>query len=244
MTNNVFFGEISSQKMEMNITGKIVAELWHEIPKHFPFAKLNSFVVMPNHVHGILVIDNPENILKKDIIPRDSESLLTPTTIKSSNIHEKTGGITGDHNIMNKKNVARVMRWYKGRCTYEIRKSNPKFEWQPKFYDIIIRNHRAFQNILQYIIDNPKKWNQDKFKPQKSDLSRFRHGRKGLNLFIRFQFTHFVIRTTVETTGETTGEITGTTTGTTTGITKGETKGTTTGETTLQNHDWHKVETR
>lgn len=61
-----FFGEIESQKMEMNIAGKIAEDLWHQIPQLFPFARLESFVVMPNHIHGILVIDNPNVIVEKE----------------------------------------------------------------------------------------------------------------------------------------------------------------------------------
>ncbi len=60
-------------------------------------------------------------------------------------------------------NISRIIRWYKGICTFEIKKLNPIFKWQSLFHDIIIRDERAFKNIQNYIAKNPKKWKEDKF---------------------------------------------------------------------------------
>ena len=68
-------------------------------------------------------------------------------------------GFTGNKNPMLHDNLSRVIRWYKGRCSFEIRKRAPNFKWQPLFYDRIIRNQFEYKSIEQYIIDNPKKWN-------------------------------------------------------------------------------------
>jgi len=57
-----FFGEIKNGIMEMTSAGKIAEEIWHLIPQQFPFAKLENFVVMPNHIHGILVIEKISEI--------------------------------------------------------------------------------------------------------------------------------------------------------------------------------------
>lgn len=60
-------------------------------------------------------------------------------------------------------NISRVIRWYKGRCSFEIRKLNENFGWQSSFYDHIIRTPRAFENIQNYIENNPSKWAEDCF---------------------------------------------------------------------------------
>lgn len=52
-----FFGECKDGKMKLSTQGAIVQGFWYEIPKHFPFVILGEFVVMPNHIHGILVLD-------------------------------------------------------------------------------------------------------------------------------------------------------------------------------------------
>jgi len=54
-----FFGEIQNGKMQLNELGKNAFQFWMEIPNHFPFIELGNFVVMPNHTHGILIIDKP-----------------------------------------------------------------------------------------------------------------------------------------------------------------------------------------
>jgi REP element-mobilizing transposase RayT len=54
------FGSIANAKMELNEAGEIVNNCWYEIPKHYPFVVLDEFVVMPNHFHGIIVIQNRE----------------------------------------------------------------------------------------------------------------------------------------------------------------------------------------
>jgi len=56
-----FFGKIKDQKMFLNEIGKIAKICWLEIPKHFPNVILDEFVIMPNHIHGIIIIDNPIN---------------------------------------------------------------------------------------------------------------------------------------------------------------------------------------
>jgi len=82
-----------------------------------------------------------------------------------SSITKKPGGITGKHNPMGKNSLSQIIRWCKGRTTYEIRKkfSNPDFQWQSRFHDHIIRDEIALQNVRNYIIDNPKNWEIDIF---------------------------------------------------------------------------------
>jgi REP element-mobilizing transposase RayT len=60
-------------------------------------------------------------------------------------------------------NISRVVRWYKGRCSFDIRKIDANFAWQPRFYDRIIRNDAEYQRISDYIRSNPSNWAEDKF---------------------------------------------------------------------------------
>jgi putative transposase len=59
-------------------------------------------------------------------------------------------------------NVSRIVRWYKGRCSFEIRKIQADFAWQPRFHDHIIRNDAEYQRISDYIVSNPSNWMDDK----------------------------------------------------------------------------------
>jgi REP element-mobilizing transposase RayT len=73
------------------------------------------------------------------------------------------GGATGHKNPMLHANLSSIIRWYKGRTTFESRKVLPDFAWQPRFYDHIIRNDKSFQRISDYIVDNPLNWAKDRF---------------------------------------------------------------------------------
>jgi len=148
-----YFGKIANETMQLSEMGVLAQKYWYEIPHRFPFVELDAFVVMPNHVHGIIMIDG------KDAINRVSTTTTTTTTTTT----KMRGGITGNKNPMLHKNLSRIIRWYKGRCTFEIRKIHADFAWLSRFHDHIIRNDRAFNNISAYIINNPKKWKEDKF---------------------------------------------------------------------------------
>jgi putative transposase len=61
------------------------------------------------------------------------------------------------------ENRSRIVRWYKGRTTFEVRKIHADFAWQTRFHDHIIRNETDYQNIAEYIVANPSRWLEDKF---------------------------------------------------------------------------------
>ncbi|MFN3588922.1 MAG: transposase [Spirosomataceae bacterium] len=144
----------------LNPIGAIAYEMWLAIPTYFPFIELGCFVIMPNHVHGILIINN-ENVGTRDDKNVVEARLIAP--LPNNGIKQKNGGFAGDKNPMFHSNISRVIRWYKGRCSFEIRKLNEDFGWQSSFYDHIIRTPKAFENIQNYIENNPSKWADDYF---------------------------------------------------------------------------------
>ena len=148
-----FFGSVVNSEMQWNDVGEIAMQLWSDIPIYFSYIELGNFIVMPNHVHGILIIDKQH---------------------QNANVSEidtsKIGGFANEKNPMLIENISRIILWYKGRCSYEIRKLNSDFNWLSRFYDVIIRDSKRFEIIQTYIEQNPAKWSADKFfkKPQKS----------------------------------------------------------------------------
>ncbi len=123
-----FFGMVVDGKMKLSDIGKIAHACWSEIPHHFPFVQLDAFVVMPNHVHGIVVIDKPDDTFGPQ-----------------------------------SKNLASIIRGFKIGVTKNVRLIDPGFAWQPRYHDHIIRNEKSYQNISEYIINNPAKWKEDKW---------------------------------------------------------------------------------
>lgn len=158
-----YFGGVINEKLELNELGKIAKEIWEEIPNQFPFVKLGEFVIMPNHVHGILTID------KQFVLSSMSETrLIASPQINQPQINhsqpqpnQSKGGFAGEKNPMFHQNISRIIRWYKGRCSFEIRKIHTDFQWQSRYHDHIIRNQIAYNNITLYIQNNPINWEKD-----------------------------------------------------------------------------------
>jgi REP element-mobilizing transposase RayT len=161
---------VEEGEMQLSQVGMIADRYWLEIPDHFPFVKLGNHVVMPNHVHGIIIIDKDPGVGDDDQIGniQDSGGAINRATTVGENMFAdpptpKPGGITGNKNPMLYHNLSRILRWYKGRVTFESRKLDSDFRWQSRFYEHIIRNPWAYRSILRYIADNPKNWNEDLF---------------------------------------------------------------------------------
>lgn len=114
--------------------------------------KLDEFVVMPNHFHGILIIGQNE----------------FNNAIYTDAIHGPSTPVTHNNFKSQSKNLASIIRGFKSAVTSRVKKygleyvvasiSSP-FAWHPRFYDHIIRDVESLNRIRQYIIDNPKKWN-------------------------------------------------------------------------------------
>jgi len=165
-TNNRehFFGEISDFAMIFNEIGRLAEQFWMEIPNHFPFAALGNFVVMPDHVHGILIIDKTDIVTVDAGVDAgvDAETRLIASLHQPPTASKKTGGFAGNKNPMMNENISRIIRWYKGRCTFEKSKMNAGFAWQTRFHDHIIRNDAEFEKIQHYIGNNPLYWKEKK----------------------------------------------------------------------------------
>lgn len=148
-----FFGEIENNQMNLNLIGQAVKTEWLKTFKMRPDMNLQmgEFIIMPNHFHAIIIIGN--NQYNTAIIDSSGDAMhCVPTKDKN-----KFGPQS--------KNLASIIRGFKSAVTTFARKNgNTNFGWQSLFHDVIIRDEKSFYNISNYIINNPKKWNEDTFK--------------------------------------------------------------------------------
>ena len=189
-----YFGNIKDGEMHLSDLGQLANTYWLEIKNKFPFVILDHFVVMPNHIHGIINIDKKliiddrrdaiyrvsdcvservsdcpsiadENANMKDPTNPDAinPNAINPDAINRVSTGKQMGGVTGNNNPMLHENLSRFIKWYKGRCTFEMRKIHPKFSWQPRFHEHIIRDEEAYLKISEYILTNPLRWQEDKY---------------------------------------------------------------------------------
>ena len=163
-----FFGEIIDNKMVLNELGNIARDEWVKTPEIRPDMNLSmvEFVVMPNHIHGIIYIgENKFNMINTNAVAR-RDAMHGVSTIYGIT---KTHGLIdlNDNNYKNKfapqrKNLSSIIRGYKSAVTRKSRQITTDFAWQPNYHDRIIRNNYELNRIREYIINNPQLWKRDK----------------------------------------------------------------------------------
>jgi putative transposase len=173
-----FFGDIvethnnaSLRKPTMRPThiGQIANDYWLQIPDHFPFVKLGNHIVMPNHVHGIIIIDKPDDGYNNDngsIVETHnnaSPNSIVPTVETHNNASLQTPSPPPPANQFGpqSQNLASIIRGYKSAVKKYATINNIDFAWQPRYHDHIIRDEQSFQNISAYIANNPDNWKTD-----------------------------------------------------------------------------------
>ena len=146
------FGEIIDGRMVLNDAGLIVQNCWHAIPTHFPTAFLDECVIMPNHMHGIVVINNVGAIHES---PNEK-----PRNIRA--IHESPVQMT----IVERRNmiIPKLIGRFKMQAAKQINilRNTPGTPiWQRNYWERIIRDEREMLLVRQYIRNNPAQWQHD-----------------------------------------------------------------------------------
>lgn len=127
---------ISEKGYALTQDGFLLEETLLQLPYQFSNAELGSFIIMPNHIHMLIGIKEEKVELPVDV----------------------NGGFAGKENPMFYKGLARVVRWLKGRSTFEIRKLNPEFSWQKNYYERQISSGVQEKIALYYMKKNPERW--------------------------------------------------------------------------------------
>jgi REP element-mobilizing transposase RayT len=175
-----FFGDVKTPKLDVSTTkldvsimelskiGEIAQKYWDEIPQHFSFIRLDEMVVMPNHIHGILIIDKTMDVVETtDVtvgnvetpklgvstttaspIPPTTASSVPPSTKNSRNKNHKPEWKPGTIGV--------ILNQFKRICTIKSRDILPDFAWQSRFHDRIIRDENELNRIREYIVKNPE----------------------------------------------------------------------------------------
>ena len=131
--------EIIDKQMVLSEYGKILKDCWFDLPSHYFNCCLNEFVIMPNHIHGIIEINNFLNSVGTGLKP-------VPT------------------NADKRYSLSEIVCGLKTFSARKINELNPKlnFYWQRSFYDRVIRNEKELINIQNYILSNPLNWEKDR----------------------------------------------------------------------------------
>ncbi len=197
------FGKVENGKMKLNEFGKIAYRHWEIIPDFYTNIEIDKFIVMPNHIHGIIIINNVvtgqwsvitnknskytiSNVVTGQWSVTTNQNIVNPTKNIISNV------VTGQCPVTTNKNskniisnvvtgqwpvttnndfhyglISKIINKFKGIVSKEIHQFGfSNFKWQRSFYDRIIRNETELLIKQRYILNNPMKWELDKYNPK------------------------------------------------------------------------------
>jgi REP element-mobilizing transposase RayT len=138
----ILFGNVIEEKMVMNRCGEIVLSCWGDIPDHYSTVTLDLFMVMPNHVHGIIVLT-------------DVGAGFKPAPTKRRPVSE----------------IVRAFKTFSARRINEYRNTAGIPVWQRNYYEHVIRSERELTQIREYISTNHLKWGLDRENPERTGIS-------------------------------------------------------------------------
>ena len=141
------FGRISNGKMRLNSYGEIVQKCWDDLPNHYLNIKLDVFVIMPDHVHGIIFVENDPDYY--------AGAGFKPAPTRGSKL-------TKIHGL---PEVVRAFKTFSSRRINEHRNTLGLRVWQRSFIDRVIRNENELARRREYIMNNPLKWELDRENP-------------------------------------------------------------------------------
>ncbi len=131
------FGKVVNEEMRLNAAGRLVQSVWDGLPMHYPHVELDAFVIMPNHIHGVVVLTTTVGA-----------GFKPAPTIR--------------HGL---PEVIRSFKTFSARRINEIRNATGMPIWQRNYHEHIIRDEESLNRIRQYILDNPANWAVDRENP-------------------------------------------------------------------------------
>lgn len=135
------FGSIANGQMALSPVGEAVSCCWLEIPTHYPFVRLDQWVIMPDHFHGLLILKPNEN---DDSVNQEEAPPARLRPLRPGSVPAVINQLKGS-----------VKRW----CNQH---GHAHVAWQPRYHDHIVRNREALSDIRGYIIRNVENWEPDK----------------------------------------------------------------------------------
>jgi len=145
---NCVLGEIKDGNVYLSETGKIVFECWLDIPKHFENVKLDDWIIMPNHLHGIIEIKEDNDFGH----PQRRDTACHVSTVRN-------------FGNLQPKSLPSIIGSFKSAVTKICQGKNLDFRWQSNYYEHIIKNEKDYARIKKYIAHNPINWEFDHNNP-------------------------------------------------------------------------------
>ncbi|MDP2601261.1 MAG: transposase [Deltaproteobacteria bacterium] len=158
------FGQMVNGKIRLTDGGRIIQATWNELPNHYPGVECDVFVIMPNHVHGIIVlVEDDGGVGSNDVGAglKPAQPGLRPTTAPRAGLKPAPTR----HGL---PEIIRGFKTFSARRINDMRKT-PGFPiWQRNYYEHIVRCENELTRIREYIANNPLQWDMDRENPLRS----------------------------------------------------------------------------
>ena len=145
------FGTVNDGRVLLNALGQLMDEVWQWLGQRYPYVELDQYVVMPNHLHGIIVLaDNADS--DSDLVSGRTSG-RRPSSTAPTKRRKSLGSLVGAFKTVGTRraNLARG--------------TESQVIWQRNFYERVIRNERELNSIREYIMNNPLAWELDNENP-------------------------------------------------------------------------------
>ena len=174
------FGDVTDGEAQLTDAGKMIRQVWHEIPTRFPSFEMDEFIVMPNHIHGILIIHSPVGVpLVGTQGAAHARTTDSPSFVGAlpADAARPTYGDRATTRVVPTEDgtvtLGEVVGTYKSLTTQQYGKGVetqgwPPFNkrlWQRNYYERVIRDNRELNGAREYIANNPTQWELDAENP-------------------------------------------------------------------------------
>ncbi|MCR4439552.1 MAG: hypothetical protein QHJ34_13500 [bacterium] len=152
------FGEVVNGQMRLNEVGHMVRREWANLSNRFPNIHLDAFIIMPNHVHVIIIITDVKPV-GAGLVPAHNGATTRVAPTDATDAHNGVAPTVGDI-VGAFKSITTVQ------YTYGVKYCGwPPFRgrlWQRNYYEHIIRNEKSLNRVREYILNNPLRWETDR----------------------------------------------------------------------------------
>jgi putative transposase len=148
-------------KMHLSKAGVLADVFWHEIINHAKNVELDAFVVMPNHIHGILIL-NPPDVETGHALSSDKQETRHALSLRENQPAPLSIAQQRFRN-QGKNTISSIIGSYKSAVTKHANRMGFKSSWQTRFHDHVISSDESYINIVKYIESNVANWEGDKF---------------------------------------------------------------------------------
>ena len=166
------FGTIVDGEMNLNGVGQMLLNEWQRLPGRFSGLEVDAFMIMPNHIHGLLILYPPSVVTTDDIVGAQRDGSSPQPSIVPLRPHASRVGIDDGDSAphVNTGSVGAIVRAFKSSTTlryHRMRAAEPGLLWQRNYYEHIVRGSASLDHIRAYILINPTQWELDHENPDR-----------------------------------------------------------------------------